>query len=72
MDGHLVQSLVLMELCRLDVGDRYCPRKFVGLVEFLSAKISESLQADDFGQRLLRLWVLSPASAPFDGVSIGD
>ena len=71
-DGHLVQSLARMELCGLDVGDKYSPRKFVGLVEFLSAKVLEFLQAHNLGQRLPGLWVLSPVSAVFDGVSIGD
>ena len=71
-DDYYVQSVARLQLCGLDVGDKYVSKKFVRMVEFLSAKQLEYLQADVLARRLPGLAVVSPLSIAFDGISIGD
>ena len=71
-DDFYIQSVARMQLCGLDVGDKYVSKKFVRMVEFCCAKQLEYFQADMLARRLPGLSVVSPVSIAFDGISIGD
>ena len=71
-DDYYLQSVARMQLCGLDIGDKFVSRKFVRMIEFLGAKQVEYLQADVLARRLPGLAVLSPLSIAFDGISIGN